>query len=193
MTGDDYGRLAYLVLLGAAVGGYFLVAERRNIGKLFRQAALWGLIFLGVIAGFGLWGDIRDDVVPRQSYVAEEGRIEVPRSPDGHYYLTLRVNDAPIRFVVDTGASQVVLTQEDARRAGIDPGSLAYVGRAHTANGLVSTAPVTLQSVELGPVSDARVRAQVNGGEMRESLLGMSYLDRYGSLEIRDGRLILTR
>lgn len=193
MDQNDFPRLVYLVILGSVIAAYFFMANRHRLGQMAQQAMIWGLIFLGVIAAYGLWGDIRDEVVPRQTYAVEDGRIEVPRSPDGHYYLTLDINDAPVRFVVDTGATAMVLTRQDAARVGIDPANLAFVGRANTANGVVSTAPVSLDRVTLGPITDRNVRAQVNGGEMRESLLGMRYLSLWDSLEIRDSRLILTR
>jgi len=181
------------VLLGSAIAGYFFVSHRHQVGQMARHAALWGLIFIGAIAGFGLWQDIRDDVVPRQSVVSQEGRIEVPRAFDGHYYLVLQVNGTPVQFVVDTGATDVVLSQQDAARAGIALHDLAYTGRANTANGMVRTAHVRLDSLELGPIADRGVLVAVNEGEMDGSLLGMSYLDRFDSLEITGGKLILTR
>ena len=193
MDSYDIGRLAYLVLLGAAVGGYFIVANRRSWGKMAREMAVWALIFLGAIAGYGLWADVRDDIVPRQSFLLESGEVSVPRSPDGHYYLTLDVNGTPIRFVVDTGATEVVLSRQDAARAGLRPDRLAYLGRAQTANGTVTTASVRLESLELEGITDRNFPVEVNGGEMRGSLLGMRYLDRFSSVEISDGRLILTR
>ncbi len=193
MSGDQIERLVYLGLLGTAVAGYFIAANRRRLGELARHAMLWGLIFVGVIAGFGLWSDIRDDVIPRQSVVADGSRIEVPRAFDGHYYLTLSLNGTPVQFVVDTGASEIVLSQEDARRIGLDPATLIYSGSAGTANGVVRTARVTLEQVALGPVVDHRVPAWVNQGEMSGSLLGMTYLQRFDRIEIADGRLVLER
>lgn len=188
----DTTRLVYLVILGSVIGLWFFVQNRQSLGKLAQYAAIWGLIFLGAIAVVGLWGDIRQTVQPRQSVVAE-GRIELPRAPDGHYYLTAQVNGVPLRFVVDTGASQIVLSQQDARRAGIDTGGLVYTGRAFTANGEVRTAPVRLDRVEVGPVRDTNVRAVVNGGEMAGSLLGMDYLGRFSRVEITGGQLVLER
>lgn len=192
MDGDQLGRLIYLVLLGSVIGGYFLLEGRKRMGKMAQQAAIWGLIFIGMMAGYGLWSDIRS-TGPRQQIVAEEGRIEVPRAPDGHYHLTLQVNGQPIPFVVDTGATNLVLTRADAARVGIDTDELAFVGTASTANGTVRTAPVRLDSVEIGPFRDTRVRAWVNGGEMDGSLLGMDYLQRFSSVEFTGGRLVLTR
>ncbi len=193
MSEDEIGRLIYLVLLGAVVGGYFLLNNRRQLGKMTQQAAIWGLIFVGAIAGFGLWSDIRTDVAPRQQVFDDGGRIEVPRAIDGHYYLTLKINDAPIRFVVDTGATDVVLNQADAQSIGLNLDSLRYLGRAGTANGEVRTARVRLDRVELGPIVDRNLGASVNEGELDTSLLGMTYLQRFERLEFAQGKLILTR
>lgn len=192
MSEYDIGRLAYLILLGTAVGGYFLAQNRENLGKSAQQAMVWGLIFVGVIAGFGLWSDIRDDVAPRQS-VAGAGIIEVPRSFDGHYYLNLQLNGKTVNFVVDTGATSVVLTQSDAKRIGIDLNDLVYSGTANTANGVVRTARARVNQVQLGDISDRDVAVFVNEGEMDGSLLGMSYLQRFEKIEIAGDRLILTR
>lgn len=192
MSTDQIMQLTYLVLLAAAIGGSYVVSHRGNMGKVAQQAALWFLIFVGVIGAYGLWEDISNDVNPRQAIVSDS-RIEVPRSFDGHYYLTLDINDVPVRFVIDTGASQMVLSQQDARRVGIDPGDLDFFGSASTANGIVRTAPVVLDEVALGTIRDTRLPAVVNGGEMDESLLGMTYLGLYDRIEITNGQLILTR
>lgn len=192
MVPDDTARLIYLVLLLLAVGGYLLVEFRRRPGRSFQQLAVWGLIFVGVMAGAGLWSDIRRDMLPRQT-VLEDGRIEAPLAADGHYYLMAEVNGTPVRFVVDTGATEVVLTLRDAERVGIDASALAYIGQARTANGIVATAPVRLDSISLGPVHDQNLRAVVNGGEMDTSLMGMAYLTRFARVEFSRDRLILER
>lgn len=188
----DYTQLTYLVILGSVILMWFVVQNRASLGKLIQQAMIWALIFLGGLAVVGLWDDIRQTVRPMQSVVSED-RIELPRAPDGHYYLTAEVDGVPVRFVVDTGASQIVLSHDDAERIGIDTGKLAYMGRAFTANGEVRTAPVRLKSVAVGPVQHADVRAVVNQGEMGQSLLGMAYLQRFSSIEITGGKLVLTR
>jgi aspartyl protease family protein len=103
------------------------------------------------------------------------------------------VNGTPVDFVVDTGATDMVLSREDAARIGLDPGDLAYTGIASTANGQVRTARVRLDEVSLGGITDRGVTASVNAGEMSGSLLGMSYLHRFERIEIANGRLILER
>ena len=189
----ETGRLIYLILLLCALLFWFFSANRQTLNRTLQQAVAWALIFLGVIAGFGLWEDVKHQLVPRQAVFEDEGRVVVPRSPDGHYYLTLDINGAPVDFVVDTGASGVVLSKADAARAGLPMDDLVYLGRAMTANGEVRTAPVRLDSMGLSGIVDRNVPAFVNDGEMDQSLLGMTYLQRWEKIEISQGELVLSR
>lgn len=193
MTGDNIASLIYLVLLGCAVGGWLLTSGRDSIGKTLQMAMIWGFIFLGVVAGYGLWNDVQRQTTGGQMLQLGSGQISVPRQSDGHYYLNLALNGETVRFVVDTGASDMVLSIDDARRIGLDPDSLNFIGTANTANGQVRTAPVRLNTVRLGDITDTDVYASVNGGEMDGSLLGMGYLEKWGRIEISGGELRLTR
>jgi clan AA aspartic protease (TIGR02281 family) len=109
----------------------------------------------------------------------------------GHVALTAMVNGAPVRFLVDTGASRVTLTAEDARAAGIDPSGLVFNQRSQTANGLAREAPVTLREIRIDRLSIDNVSAAVNEN-LTVSLLGMSFLRRLKSFEMRDGSLIIS-
>ena len=191
MDGETLARLGYLALLLAAVGGWVVVEFRGRLGMAMRTSAAWGLIVIGLMAGYGLWQDIRTDIAPRQS-VMEGGDIRVPRAEDGHYYLVLQIDGTPVQFMADTGASNVVLSAADARRIGIDPDGLMYLGQARTANGTVRIAHVTLPQVSLGPYVDPGLSAWVNEGDLDTSLLGMDYLGRY-RIEIDRGEMILRR
>ncbi|WP_158968070.1 retropepsin-like aspartic protease family protein [Chachezhania sediminis] len=193
MSGDDYARLAWAALLGAVLVGWLVTQSRGSRGKLAQMAVGWVLIFAGVIAVYALWDDIGNELFLKQDAISAPQRIEIPRSRDGHYYVTAMVNGAPVDFVVDTGATQVVLTDDDARRAGIDPDQLVYSGWATTANGRVRTAPIQLDQVTIGPNIDRRVPAVINDGDLAGSLLGMSYLDRWSKIEIADGAMVLSR
>jgi aspartyl protease family protein len=101
------------------------------------------------------------------------------------------VNGAPVRFLVDTGASLVILTPADARSAGFSARQLAFNERASTANGEVRMATVTLREVRLGQLIIADVPAAVIKN-LDMSLLGMSFLSRLQSYEMRDGKLTIT-
>ncbi|WP_050603579.1 TIGR02281 family clan AA aspartic protease [Ruegeria sp. 6PALISEP08] len=193
MEGVNIGQLVYLVALGLAVAFWFVSQNRQSLNKTLQQVMAWVFIFVGVIAVIGLWEDIRSSVVPAPQMTVSGETIEVPRAYDGHYYLPVLVNGEPINFLVDTGASQIVLSAQDAERAGIDPNQLNYFGRALTANGEVRTAPVRLETLTVGPITDQNVSAWVNEGELHKSLLGMDYLHRFSNIQFADGRMILSR
>ena len=193
MEKTEIASLIYLGLLGIALAGSMLSANRQQIGKVAQYALVWGFIFIGAVAAIGLWPQLRNSVLPQQSVVTGTGEIMVPRNFDGHYYLTLELNGVPTRFVVDTGATDIVLTPQDAARAGINVAGLNYNNRAMTANGLVQTASVRLDRISLGDITDRSVPAVVNGSPMQESLLGMAYLNRFDRIEIEDGQMVLSR
>jgi len=191
MDADQIARLAFIGLIAASLAGWLFMQLRGQLSRSLQYLAVWALLFVGVIAAYGLWSDIRRDIAPAQAML-QDGRIALPQGRDGHYHMTLTVNGARIDFVVDTGASDIVLSQSDADRAGLDPDTLAYIGSAQTANGVVQTAPVRLDIVQLGDRTDRDLRAVVNGGAMDGSLLGMAYLRLFSRIEIADGTMILT-
>ncbi|MGB1234805.1 MAG: retropepsin-like aspartic protease family protein [Planktomarina sp.] len=192
--GDTIASMIYLGVILIALCSIFFAANRPSIGQTLQMLLIWGMIFMGLIAGYGLWGDISGQFSNgRTAQFSSEGDITVPRSRDGHFYLTLTINDTPVEFLIDTGASDLVLTRDDAERVGIDPDDLIFSGRAFTANGEVAIARARLDTVVLGSIEDRRVLASVNGGAMNGSLLGMSYLGRFEKLEINANKLILHR
>ncbi|WP_299150137.1 TIGR02281 family clan AA aspartic protease [uncultured Tateyamaria sp.] len=193
MSSDSIAQLVYLSVFGLVLGAGFLLTTKLKLGQTLQMAAIWALIFLGAIAVVGMWGDIEDDLFANQTRFDDSGTITVPRDRSGHYLLTLDINGAPVDFVIDTGATDIVLNRADAEAAGLDPANLNYLGRALTANGEVSTARVRLDTVEIGPHTDTDVSAVVNGGALDQSLLGMGYLQRWGRIEIADGALTLSR
>ncbi len=128
-------------------------------------------------------------VKPQQSSLTNQLVLE--RGRDGHYYVTAEVEGVPVDFLVDTGASMIALTYEDAERIGLRPGQLDYSLRAQTANGVALFAPVTLQDVAIEQIEIDDVRAAVAQSDMGMSLLGMSFLGRLDGYQVEDGNLIL--
>lgn len=110
----------------------------------------------------------------------------------GHYYVTADVGGAEIRFLVDTGASLIALSADDAERIGLDPESLDYNGVVQTANGTTRVAPITLDEVRIGQLEVDRVEAIVSRAPMGTSLLGMSFLRRLEGYRVEDGNLVLS-
>ena len=118
-------------------------------------------------------------------------QVVLHRAADGHYYARAQVNGAEIRFLVDSGATIVALTREDAARAGIHVGPGDFTDTAETASGMVALKPVVLDRVSIGPVAATRVRAAVMGSQGGMSLLGQSFLTRIGKVEIAGGEMRL--
>ena len=123
----------------------------------------------------------------------EAGDLEYVIEPGagGHYVVDAMVNGAPITFLVDTGASSIVLTMDDAERLGLRPESLRFTQRFVTANGEVRGAPVVLREIRIGQFSLYDVPASVNEAPLSVSLLGMSFLRRLNGYGVEDGRLVL--
>jgi aspartyl protease family protein len=109
----------------------------------------------------------------------------------GHFTVTAAINGAPVRLVVDTGASLVALTLEDARAAGFDRASLVFSGLTKTANGPARFAPVTLHQVQIEQLSVDNVPGAVIEN-LDQSLLGMSFLKRLKGFEMREGALTIS-
>jgi aspartyl protease family protein len=113
---------------------------------------------------------------------------EIPRAPDGHFYVDAQVNGAQVHFLVDTGASMVALTPADAQRAGIALPSERAV--AQGAGGSVEIIPVTIERIAAGPLEARNVEGAV-ARELPISLLGQSFLSRVGNVQISGDRMIL--
>ena len=190
---DTLTRLVYLLLLLAFVAGFFLWGRRRHLARSLRDLAIWALIFAMAVIAYGFRGTLREELLPAAMVQVAPGAIELRRGADRHFHATLQVNGRDVRFMVDTGASDIVLSTRDAARVGLDPDTLAYLGTARTANGSVPTAAVRLGLVRLGGFTDTNVPASVSDSSMDTSLLGMSYLDRFASIEIAGDRMRLRR
>ncbi len=131
------------------------------------------------------------ELVP--GHVIARGRnVEVARTSTGDFAVTAQVNGAAIAMVLDTGATSVVLTREDAKAAGLPLEILAYTTNIDTANGRTRAAPVTLDRVAIGGLVERSIEALVaQPGQLKVSLLGMSFLNRLQSWEVRGDRLLL--
>ena len=187
---EDPARLVYLLVLGTFIG-FALVASRRHWSKLVRDFAIWGLIFAMVVIAYGFRDTLRRELFPASMTTLEGGSIALGRAADGHFQVDLFVNEHPVRFLVDTGATDVVLSRRDAAAAGIDPETLSFSQMAMTANGRVATAPVRIARLRLGELVDENFPASVNAGALDVSLLGMRYLSRFSRIEIAGDRMIL--
>ena len=166
--------------------------------RRLRHAAIW-LALAGILAiGYSYRFELTDlvnrlggEIVPYAAVTTEDGAVRVRAHRDGHFYIDSRVNGAHVRFLIDTGASLVALSPDDAERIGFDRSQLNFSQRLHTAGGIVRAAPVVLRSLELGSIHLRNVRAVVNGERLPHSLLGINALERLSGYEVSDGTLTL--
>lgn len=116
--------------------------------------------------------------------------VSLDRSSDRHFYADVKVNGQSLRFLVDTGASEIALTEDDARKAGItvDPRKYELIG--HGASGIVRGQFVELQEVELAGLRQTGAKAVVVQGA-NVSLLGQPFLETFDEIVIRKGEMLL--
>ncbi len=172
------------------------------IGWALRWAAIWcATAFLIVAARNVSWPPVFNRVEPQATLaagadarVADNAALNTlvfPADSRGHVVLEAYVNGAPVRFLVDTGASYVTLTPADARAAGLGLRQLGFNEQVSTANGEVRIATLSLREIRLGQMAVTQVPAAVIE-HLKISLLGMSFLNRLHSYEMRDGKLTIT-
>ncbi|MCH8203253.1 MAG: TIGR02281 family clan AA aspartic protease [Proteobacteria bacterium] len=186
-------NVSWITLLAASA----IAFSRTSMKIHVRNALIWLGIFMVVIVGASYWQEWRalgsrvaGSLVPGR-VIEQGGAIWVQRAQDGQFWLLGEVNGTEIRFMVDTGASVVVLTMEDAARAGIFVGPADFTAFAQTANGTIAVAPVRIGTLAVGSITEVDLPAIVNGGELSVSLLGMSFLNRLSGFEVRGDRLYL--
>jgi len=194
----EWSRIVYLLLLLVLLSGSVMAGSRLRLKGAAKAAALWLVIVAVLTLGYsyrqelGMVGErVLGEILPHRGTVVGDGEVQFPAGLDGHFRIEALVNGTPIRFLVDTGASRIVLSPADAKRLGIQHDRLAFTGFAETANGTVRTAAVRLGRIEIGPIRMTDLPASVIQSELRTSLLGMTFLERLRSFEVRGGVLIL--
>ncbi len=195
MERGNIGWLAYLLTVVLVLGGGMVLAVRQRPLEHLRNAAIWLGLGLVLVVGYSFRDEIGPrllgELVPARGTASADGSVSFRAGGDGYFHVEGRVNGTRLRFLVDTGASQVVLSPADARRLGLDVERLAFTQVTETANGFGRGAPVTLRQIEVGGLRVDQVAASVNQADMSESLLGMSFLRRIGGFEVSGDRLTL--
>jgi aspartyl protease family protein len=198
LSTGDYGSLAYklaiLVFLAAALSTLF----RERFVHAVTAALLWVVVGLVLVIGYSYRFELHQvadrvaaELIP--GHVISHGRsVEVARTSEGDFDITAQINGTRVAMVLDTGASSVVLTHADAKAAGLPLDLLDYSVNIDTANGRTHAAPVTLDRVTIGGLEERSVDALVvQPGQLRTSLLGMSFLNRLQSWQVSGDRLML--
>jgi len=185
--------------------------------QLFRETASWAVVALIGVAAFTHFETLKTGAeqwlgLPTASDVAASNaarnaaRSDTPAPPqqtagsvvelkagsNGHFNAEAEVNGRSIDVMVDTGATMIALTYEDAERAGLSLSKRDFTQSVTTANGVARVAPVTLDRVSIGDITVRNVPAAVaERGRLKTSLLGMTFLGRLSRFDMRSGILVL--
>lgn len=201
MDGDQLASLVFLGLIGATLAASVMAGGQRA-GSLIRQIAVSAAIILALAAGHQYRFELQDAVsrigaslLPGATRTAtdEDGGMAVTISRSQRHFATRAdVNGQTLRFIIDTGASSIVLTHDDAARAGFDIDALRYVVPVMTANGAARAAPVTIDRIVIGGIERTGLSALVaEKDQLFENLLGMNFLDTLKGFEVTGNRLVL--
>jgi aspartyl protease family protein len=175
-----------------------LTAFRGRVSEALEAAMLWLVVVLFVVLGYTYRDEIREiggrviaQAVP--GYAVSRGRtVELARGGGGDFPVTTKVNGAKVAMILDTGASAVMLTQDAARSAGLPIEVLNYTVSLETANGRTKAAPVTIDRLAVGAIVERGVPALiVPSGQLKTNLLGMTFLNRLESWQVKGDRLML--
>jgi aspartyl protease family protein len=194
----DLSLLTVNILALVFVGALALAFFRERLSHALEAALVWVLIALLLVVGYAYRFELQDiadrvlsELVPGRA--ATRGRVvEIARGTGGNFTVVTQINGARIAMVLDTGASSVVLSHEAAKAAGLPLEVLAYSVNVDTANGRARAAPITLDRLAIGGIVERAVPALIaQPGQLRSNLLGMSFLNRLESWEVRGDRLIM--
>jgi aspartyl protease family protein len=198
LSTNEFGSLTYQLVLLVFLGGVVMTMFRERFSQAIASALMWVVIGLVLVVAYSYRFELhavadRVLVVLVPGHVVSHGRtVEIGRANDGDFAVNAQLNGAHVRMVLDTGASSVVLTRDDAKAAGLPLEVLNYTVTIDTANGRTRAAPVTLDHVSIGGLEERSIDALVTQpGQLKMSLLGMSFLNRLQSWEVSGDRLVL--
>jgi len=188
------------------------MAYSSGLKHLLREATLWSAVAAIGFSGVYYFDDLRafaaktiatvvtttevavDEITsePRKRTSGFERSVTLKANRGGHFYTRAYINGRPIAVLVDTGATNVALTYEDAERLGIRPHSSDFTLTARTANGIARAAPIEIDSLRIGDVEVKDLRGSIaEPGKQHITLLGMEFIRKLERFELRGRELIL--
>ncbi len=200
MDTNAFASLVYFSALLLLIGGGVYSIFYGRFQETLKSIGIWaGIVALLVIA-YNYRGDIVRVVDRMFSIVTPDpditasipSHVWIDRNASGDFNVRVQVNGASLPMMIDTGASSVVLTVDAARAAGLPVDLLKYDTTIETAKGRSFAAAVVLDRIRIGNIVERRVPALVvRRGDLRMSLLGMSFLQRLDSFELRGQQMVL--
>ncbi len=204
LDATTFGYGAFLLALLVYLAGGLMGRYVGGGAAMVRDAVTWLALGLGLVTLYAYKNELTPiaarvvgELLPGTAMTVETSaggltEVKIRKRLNGHFTANVEVNGRSVSMIVDTGASSIVLTPNDAKKAGIDVESLTYRVPVLTANGRTVAARVRLNEVAIGPLDRTRVEALVaQPGALSQSLLGMSFLNRLRSYEFSGDFLTL--
>jgi aspartyl protease family protein len=199
LDSHDPLSLVYQVGLLILVGGAGVRLFSGRLGEALQAAMMWIVVALLLIAGYTYRFELNEvttrmmmELAPGRTVLARGQVVEVARTGSGEFQILTTVNDARVPMVLDTGASTVMLTRDAALAAGLPVELIKYTINIETANGRTRAAAATVDRIAVGNIVETAVPALIaQPGALKTSLLGMSFLSRLESWEVRGGKVIM--
>jgi aspartyl protease family protein len=193
---DNVEIVKSLLILSILVSS-FVISRRYRLIPTLKYTLYWILIFIAGLLAYSSKGTfstykekIMAELVP--GYVVEKNNeLIIKRANDGHFYLYANLNGVAVKFMIDTGATNVVISAMDAKRVGLDPKALKYDLIAQTANGIVRVARAKVKELKVGNIIFKDFMVNVSTVETGVPLMGMAFLSRMEYYSFQGDTLIL--
>ena len=197
---DNSIALVRLIAVLALVSSGLVFMRTIQLGETIRNLSIWTSLAALLLVGYtfkeelgSVANRLKGELIPGTAVKIRENEFAITASTDGHFYINGTAEGSVIRFMIDTGATDIVISPQAAKKIGIDLQSLTYSLQYQTANGTGFGAPYWLKNLTIGPFNYKTAKISVNKAEMVSSLLGMSFLNQLKSFEFRGKKLYLRK
>ena len=194
----DHAWMINFAAFGVLIASGLIFSRRITLRESLRNLSFWTGIAAVLVLGYTYQDEIADaalrvraELVPSYAVTRNMKELVITADDNGEFVVYGRVDGAPVKFVVDTGASDIVLSPQDAKRLGIDLDGLNFTSQFETANGVGRGAPSTVESLVIGPIRLEQVPVSINQSAMDSSLLGMAFLRRLQGYSVTGRKLTL--
>jgi len=169
-----------------------------NLGATARIVAGWAAIFLVAVTAYAFRDDaarlarrVATALVPDHAIAGSANAMVIGRGEGDGFYVVGQVDGVQVRFVIDTGSTDILLSPADAQRIGLSPEAADFARPSETANGVAFSAAARVRDLTVGPIHLADVPVSISKTPMSVSLLGMPFLNRLDSFEVKGDQLFL--
>jgi len=189
---NDGPMAIYYLIIAVAVASS-IVAMRLPAGKVLKMVAAWVAIFAAGFVLFSFRSEFSDfgqrlRAEATGAPISEGAAVRIPIADDGHFWVNAEVNDRPVRFIVDSGASVTTISVDSAKAAGVPIGTERTV--VNTANGRTQAIKGRADRLRVGTITRTDFPVDINEHD-DTNLLGMNFLSSLHSWRVEGNYLVL--